>query len=388
MTQSFSSFRELFPVFRDLTYMDVGSRAPLPKPTVEKLEAYLQQCMLGQIDKSKLFELTEDTRERFARLIHADPDEVTFTKNISEGLNIVSASMEWKAGDNVIVCPDLEHPNNIYHWLALGRKGVVIKSVDAVHGEIPVDRILEAMDARTRIVSVSSVTFCPGFKTDLQRLGRACRAAGALLVVDAAQSVGIIDSDVRQLNIDVLAASTQKGLLALYGMGFLYVRKEIAEGMTPAYLARFSVALDSNDSHESDFGGGQIKLMPGAKRFDLGNYNFPGVVAVHASLGLIEQLGIRAIDPYVTGLATRLAGELRRADVPVYGREEAELAHTVSVGEYGKDLDSVNRLFERLTANSVRACVRRNMIRFTLHAYNNDNDIDKVVEIAKNTRKA
>jgi cysteine desulfurase/selenocysteine lyase len=387
MTQTFAAFRALFPVFDDMTYMDVGSRAPLPKPTFERIEAYLRQCMLGQIDKSKLFDLTEETRGRFARLINADAEEVTFTKNISEGLNILSSSLDWKQGDNVIVCPDLEHPNNVYHWLALARRGVAVKTVHAVDGEIPVDQIISAMDSRTRVVSVSTVTFCPGFKTDLDRLGKACRAAGALLVVDAAQSVGVIDTDVRQLNIDVLAASTQKGLLALYGMGFLYIRREIAEAMTPAYLARFSVALDSSDSHESDFGGDAIKLMPGAKRFDLGNYNFPGVVAVHHSLGLIEQLGIRAIDPYVTGLARKLAAELRRNDVPVYGREDAPLAHTVSVGDYGRDLASVNRLYDALTANKVRVCVRRNMIRFTLHAYNDESDIDKVIETAKQARK-
>jgi cysteine desulfurase/selenocysteine lyase len=387
MTQQFASFRDLFPVFPDLTYMDVGSRAPLPKPTFDKLESYLRQCMLGQIDKSKLFDLTEETRARFARLIHADPVEVTFTKNISEGLNILSSSVDWKAGDNVIVCPDLEHPNNVYHWLALARRGVTVRTVDAVQGEIPVDRIISAMDSRTRVVSVSTVTFCPGFKTDLEPLGRACRQAGTLLVVDAAQSVGILDTDVQRLNIDVLAASTQKGLLALYGMGFLYIRKELAESMTPAYLARFSVALDSTDSHESDFGGGNIKLMPGAKRFDLGNYNFPGVVAVHSSLGLIEQVGIQAVDRYVTGLAHKLAADLRRADVPVYGREDAPLAHTISVGEYGKELASVDRLYDSLSANDVRVCVRRNMIRFTLHAYNNENDIDKVIEVAKRARK-
>lgn len=386
MAHKIQQFRNLFPVFRDMTYIDVGSRAPLPQPVFDKVEAYLRQCMLGQIDKSKLFELTEDTRERFARLINADPVEVTFTKNISEGLNIFSSSLDWKEGDNVIVCPELEHPNNVYHWVALARRGVSVKTVAARDGEIPVDEMIALIDSRTRVVSVSTVTFCPGFKTDLERLGRACRASQVLLVVDAAQSIGVLDTDVRRLHIDVLATSTQKGLLALYGMGFLYIRKDIAEAMTPAYLARFSVKMDSSDSHESDLGEGEIKLMPGAMRFDLGNYNFPGVVAVHTSLGLIEQVGINAIDSYVTQLAKQLATSLRSINVPVYGREDAELAHTVCVGEYGVDSPAVNQFFEELTENQVRACMRRNMIRFTLHAYNNENDIDKVVEVAKKMR--
>jgi len=383
MIEKIELFRDLFPVFQELTYMDVGSRAPLPRPVVDKVQGYLEQCMFGQIDKSKLFDLTEDVRGRFAKLINADSDEITYTKNISEGLNILSSSLEWKTGDNVVICPELEHPNNVYHWLALARRGVKIKFVESDYGEISVERILAAMDSRTRVVSVSSVTFCPGFKTDLQHLGKLCRAAGVLLVVDAAQSVGIIDTDVQLLNIDVLAVSTQKGLLALYGMGFLYIRKEIAEAMTPSYLARFSVQLDSSDSHESDFGGREIKLMPGAKRFDLGNYNFPGVVAVHTSLGLLEKIGISPIDTYVTNLTSKLAKGLRHTNVPVYGREEANTAHTICVGEFGKELDVVNGFYSSLTENNVRVCMRKNMIRFTLHAYNNENDVDKVIEIAK-----
>ncbi|GAA4325981.1 aminotransferase class V-fold PLP-dependent enzyme [Pigmentiphaga soli] len=385
MTQPITAFRSHFPVFDEMTYIDVGSRSPLPKPTFDKLDAYLRQCMLGQIDKSRLFELTEDTRARFARLIHAETEEVTFTKNISEGLNVFSSSLNWQAGDNVIICPELEHPNNVYHWLALARRGVDVRTVAAANGEIPVDDIIARIDSRTRAVSVSTVTFCPGFRTNLKLLGQACRASGALLVVDAAQSIGILDIDVHALNVDVLAASTQKGLLALYGMGFLYVRRDLAEAMTPAYLARFSVKLDSSDSHESDLGDGAITFMPGAMRFDLGNYNFPAVVAVHNSLGLIEELGIQNIDRYVSQLTRTFATALREIGVAVFGREEADLAHTVSVGSYGVDRPDVTRLFEALDANKVRACMRRNMIRFTLHAYNNENDIDKVIEVASKT---
>ena len=82
------------------------------------------------------------------------------------------------------------------------------------------------MDARTRCATVSTVTFAPGFRTDIDTLGRACRERGVLLLVDAAQSAGKVHTDVQRSNIDALTVSTQKGLLGLYGMGFLYVRRE------------------------------------------------------------------------------------------------------------------------------------------------------------------
>ena len=110
-----------------------------------------------------------------------------------------------------------------------------------------------------------------------------------LLLVDAAQSVGVQHTDVRASNIDALAVSTQKGLLALYGMGFLYVRREWAERLQPAYLARFGV--DLGDAHEASLGGYDYKLAPGARRFDLGNYNFLATAAVDASMTAAPRMG-------------------------------------------------------------------------------------------------
>ena len=316
-TNPMAAARSHFPGMQDCTYLDLGGRGLLSTEVRAAIEAHLDEAMRGRVDKDRLFATTEEARNRFAQLINAEPDEITYTKNISEGLNIVASSLDWKSGDNVIVCPQLEHPNNIYLWLNLQRFGVETRYVNHRDGYMPVDEMIAAIDERTRILTVSSVSFSPGFRTDIDKLGRACRERGVLFLVDGAQSVGVLHTDVKASNIDALAVSTQKGLLALYGMGYLYVRRPLAEKMTPPYVARFGIDMGKADAHESDVGDRSFRFMPAARRFDLGNYNFAGVCAANASLELLLKLGTKNIEAHAVNLAHTLANRLIELGLPV-----------------------------------------------------------------------
>src|SRR5678815_494031 len=105
---------------------------------------------------------------------------------------MVATGFDWKRGDNVILCPELEHPNNIYPWLNLQRHGLETKLIAHRNGHMPVDEMIAAIDAGTRVLTVSTVTFSPGFRTDVEKLGRACKERGVLFLVDAAQSAGVL----------------------------------------------------------------------------------------------------------------------------------------------------------------------------------------------------
>ena len=386
--------RSHFPALERWTYMDVSARGVLSREVRAALDAHLDDRMLnGATDKAQFFELVERARERFARLIGADPDEIAYTKNISEGLNMVATALDWKRGDNVLLCPELEHPNNVYAWLNLRRYGVDVRMVPARDGHIPVDAMIERMDERTRVATVSTVSFAPGFRTDVETLGSACRSRGVLLLVDGAQSVGVQHTDVRASNIDALAVSTQKGLLSLYGMGFLYVRREWAERLQPAYLARFGV--DLGDAHEASLGGYDFKLADGARRFDLGNYNFLATAAVDASMKQLLEWDTRRIEPYVQSLTHALARGFLDLGLKVAGGEPGpHLTKIVTIGEmsadhYGTGDERYNRLYEHLVAHRVKLSIRRGMLRFSLHVYNNMEDVERVLQLTRDLlRKA
>jgi cysteine desulfurase/selenocysteine lyase len=392
----FAAARARFPGTAEGVYLNVAARGLLSRDVRAELERYLDQRMLGGGDKPAMFAQVERVRERFAQLVGADADEIALSKNVSEGLNALAAALPWQAGDNVVLCPELEHPNNVYLWRNLERRlGVEVRTVAGRDGHIPVDRLLAAVDGRTRVVTASSVTFAPGFRTELEPLGRACRERGIFLLVDAAQSVGILHTDLSRAPVDGLAVSTQKGLLGLYGMGFVYCRRAWAERLTPAYLSRFGV--DLGDSHEAALGGTDYRLMPAARRFDLGNYNFAAAAAAEVSLGLLLELGSEAIEAHSVGLAHQLAAGMAELGLPVAGGPPGPhapyLANIVSVGAMGGGHDATDdpamqALYEHLTAEGVTLSIRRGVLRFSFHLYNNATDVERVLALAGAWRRS
>jgi cysteine desulfurase/selenocysteine lyase len=376
-----------YPATTTLTYMDVAARGLISRQVRTALDAHLDGLSSGNVNKDDFFALVERTRERFAAMIHAHADEIAFTKNVSEGLNMVATGLPWEAGDNVVVCPELEHPNNVYCWLNLQQRGIEVRTVAPRQGYLPVDDMIHRMDGRTRAVTASTVTFAPGFRTDIDRLGQACRERGVFFLVDAAQSCGVLQTDVEASYIDGLAVSTQKGLLGLYGMGFLYCRRDWAERMQPAYLARFGV--DLGDAHEAAMGSDAYRLMPAARRFDVGNYNFLGCAAADASMEQLLGYDPPELERYVVGLTHQLAQGFMELDLPVCGGAPGpHLANIVTVGElgnshYGTDDERFNQLYAYLHDHGVRLSIRRGVLRFSLHVYNTQDDINRVLELTR-----
>ncbi len=381
--------RANYPALERWTYLDVAARCVLSRSTRAALDAHLDDYQHNGGDKERFFEVIEETRGRFAKLINADADEIAYTKNVSEGVNMIATGFHWQRGDNVILCPALEHPNNVYAWLNMRRYGLEVREVAPRDGHIPVDEIIKRVDSGTRIITVATVSFAPGFRTDVDQLGEVCRSRGILLLVDAAQSGGILHTDVQRSKIDALTVSTQKGLLALYGMGFLYCRREWAEKIEPAYLARFGVDLGDADAHEASMGSDEYRLMPGARRFDCGNYNYAGAAAVHASLAELNALGTERIERHVTGLARSLAQGMIDLDLPVSGGAPGpHLGSIVTVGQlsdnhYGAGDERIQGLYDHLVENDVKLSIRRGTLRFAFHLYNNQDDVARVVDLSR-----
>jgi cysteine desulfurase/selenocysteine lyase len=376
--------RALFPGAQHQVYLNVGANGLVPTTTREAVQDYLDEAVLGTLDKDLHRRQIEETRAAFAEMIGADPDEIAITKNVSEGLNLFVASLEWEEGDNVVLCPELEHPNNIYLWFNLERRhGVEVRSIPAEAGVMPIEAMCAAIDQRTRVVTFPTISFAPGFITDQGPLVERAREVGALVLADGAQSAGSLDTDVHAMEVDGMAVACQKGLMSLYGFGFLYVRRDVAERMVPIHVARYGIALDA---HETAYSDGPLEYAPGARRFDLGNYNYLGMVATRASLQLIRDIGVPAIEAHVRSLAADLATGLLALDLPVVGGPPGpHLAHIVSSGRLGSgrhytaDDPEVNDLHRHLVDAGIVFSLRSGVLRFSFGLYNDGSDVERVL---------
>lgn len=374
--------RAHFPGASGHIYLETSARGLMPSKAREAALAYYDAAVSGvPKENGGVYDAVELVRSKFARLIGVTPDEVTLTRNVSEGLNMIVASLAWVAGDNAIVCSDIEHPNGVYALYNMrDRHRIEVRVVKPTTDEaMPIDAIERRIDSRTRLVIASSVTFATGARTDLDNLGILCRRRGVLLLVDGAQSIGALTFN--PAGVDAMAVGASKYLCGPYGLGFLFVRRELADTIQPAYLGRYSVNL--GDAHEGVQGDDHYQLMPGARRFDLGSYNYAAANALSASLDVISAATVPTIENHVLNLSHRLHQGLLDMGVPlVSGSVEKHRSHLVIAGwktPTARGHQLIRELSAHYAQSNVRVSERLGRLRFSFHLYNTHGEVDAVL---------
>ena len=376
--------RALVPALNEFVYVDMAARNPLCKRVRDAVEAYLDDRERAEDNKSLWFDKVEEVRGKVATLISANPAEIAFMKNTSHGLNAVLAAMDWREGDNVVIAPDFEHPNNVYAWLNLRRLGVEVR-VARLEGPVVTRRLLEGLTGpRTRAIGLASVSFATGGKADLEDICSLARDSGARVIVDAVQSLGVMDFDVSRVRIDAAAAATSKALLGLYGLGVLYCRRELADSLHPSYLARFSV--DLGDAHEEVLGDLSYSLAAGARRFDIGNYNYLAIFALDAALDLILEVGVKNIEEHVTSLSAALTRGIRDLGYVLRSADGGPGLSHIVLFVTPDGYPPVPKISAYLSSRKIRHTVRRGALRMSFHMYNNMSDVEYILAALKDAR--
>jgi len=376
-----------FPAVERCTYLSICDSTVLGRRVRGAVDEFLDHVMHWRETRVVRERHVDGARAKFARLIGAADDDIAIIKNVSEGINAIATAIPWRAGDNVVLCAELEHPNNVLPWLHLRRLGVQMKLVPAIEGAIDPAAMIAAIDGRTRAVTCSSVTFAPGLRTELAAIGRACRERDVLFVVDAVQSAGILSLDVARDHVDALVTSTAKGLLGIYGCGFLYCRPDWVERLTPAYLSRPAVELPPE--RYSEMAGLDVALRANARRFEVGAVDYAACYAVDASLDLLHEVGSAAIEAHVLALAGRLRAGMAALGLEVPARAFGpQASHIVTIGRLGAGGHGTTedarlaRISEHLAAQGVVHTIRRGMLRFAFHLFNSDDDVDRVLVLS------
>jgi selenocysteine lyase/cysteine desulfurase len=301
--------------------------------------------------------------------------DIALLKNTTEGISVVAGGLNWQAGDNMVL-PVGEFPSNRLPWLAQAGRGVTIREIDIREAENAEDALLEAFDDRTRLLSVSAVQWNDGFRLDLARLGRACRAKGVLFFVDAIQQLGALPVDVEQCQIDFLAADAHKWLLGPEGIAVFYCRERI----------RPQLQLHQLGWHMADnpwnFNRSDVRPSATAKRFEAGSPNTLGQVALHASLELLLGVGMDRVAECVMRNSRFLVEELSQLPrIQVTSRIDPQrLSGTISF--LHRDLPS-RKLHGLLTNAGITTAVRGNSIRVSPHFYQDETDLCMLIKVLK-----
>ena len=367
-----AAVRRQFPVTERMLYLDPAHQTPLATNVREALLGFYREGNEMAGPKPVWLDRVEQVRARVAKLLNAEPAEIAFTKNTSEGMNIAANALPLAAGDNVLLVEG-DHPNNAYAFLNLRRKGVEVRFVPMAGETARAEMFAPHIDGRTRAISLSHVTFHAGQRFDIASIGALCAEKKIYFIVDAMQSTGVIPLDAGASGASLIGSGCHKGLLVPQGLGILYCRQDLTE-LQPAYMAMSSLADPPGDYIAR---ADNMALKPGAGRFEIGNVNLPDIHALDASLSLIESVGVAAIEAHLQDLGDRLIEQIDALGIRLVGpRARADRSPHI----YVLDLPAQDWA-DYLASRQVRVSPERDGIRVSFGLFNNAGDVDRFAQI-------
>ena len=367
-------WRSEFPVSETYIYMNHAGVAPLSRRGQDAMAGFIADATTnGAVHADDWAETAEVCRVAASRLINAEATEIAFMKNTTQGILIAANGIDWREGDNVVTTA-VEFPANVYPWWSLKeRYGVSTQMVPEREGCIHIEDIAAAIDERTRVLTISHVEFASGFRNDLEALGKLCRERDIWFVVDAIQSLGVVEVDVKSCNVDILAADGHKWLLAPEGAAIFYCADERREQLINTNVGWASVV------NPRDFLNYDLTQPPDATRFEEGSYNSVGLYGLKAAIELLHDIGISAIEARVLALTARLiAGLVAKGYRVITPKTDTDRAGIVI---FESSQHTPTEIYEMLYAENIITAERGSGVRVSPHFYNTASEIDRLLEV-------
>ncbi|HQZ16448.1 MAG TPA: aminotransferase class V-fold PLP-dependent enzyme [Vicinamibacteria bacterium] len=369
MSRDWDDLRQDFPGTSERVYLNAAAGSITPRWVREAVTRYQQELEEGGDEHWDLWlAQMEVVRERVARCIGAQADEIAFVTNTSDGMNILA---DLVAHDGPVLSDEMEFPTVTLPFV---HRGAQMQFVPAIEGELRLEMFDEIHAPRAASIAVSHVQFSNGFRIDLEALG-AIKGRRPLLVCGS-QSAGAFEIDVKAMQIDGLACAGHKWMMAGYGAGFVYVSKELLK-RPPRGMGWRSV--------KDPFAFNNRAGVPvaAARRYEFGCPSFPGIFALGAAVSYLDGIGRDRIQSRVLQLNTTLTSALRHADFEVLSPSGSGRSGQTLVA--AEDPDATT---EFLRGKGIMVTQKPEGIRVSTHFYNNDEDIEKLVAALKERREA
>lgn len=367
--------RQLFPHLQTgKIYFNHASIGPLASPIVQKLNDYLFERSVSPIKNFNTFvRASIGAKELLGKLINANPKRIAWVDNVSNGLNVLAQGLEWKAGDRIIL-NDLEFPSNVYPFQNLKSYGVEIDFVKSRDGKILLEDLEKAITPKTKLLSISAVQFLSGFRAELKSIGELCRKYNIIFAVDAIQAVSAVNIDVEEMKIDFLAGGSQKWLMALQGLSYIYLTEELQNRINQKHLGWLSV------KNPFDMLNYEQDLNDNADRFQNGTMNAIGITALYESLKLFNSFGFENLEKSVIDNSVYLIEKLNELGITPFVNSDDK---NILSGIVSFKTENSQQLFEELNDQNILGELREGYIRFSPHYYNTKEEIDIAVRTLK-----
>lgn len=387
----FEKARQDFPILAQLhnnlplVYLDNACQTLRPQVVIDAVAEYYNNfpvCAgrsnyrLAKVVSQKV----DDSRKTVASFIGARADEIIFTRNTTEGINLLAHSLTFNPGD-LIVSTDKEHNSNLVPWLKLVKeKSLLHKVIPSQDGQFPLEVFEEYLkNNKVALVTMGAVANLDGTSLPLEEVVVLAHKYGARVLIDGAQLLMHKKIDVSKLNIDYLAFSGHK-LLGPSGVGVLFVKKELQERLKPFMVGGDTVEWTTYDNYE---------FLEANKKFEAGLQDYAGIIGLEAAIKYLQQFSVNDINQHIAELNKIITDNLLQySKVKIIGPSDyAKRGSIVNFYVEGVDVHQLSIMLDEVANIMVRSgqhCVHswfnangiKNSLRVSLSFYNNKNDVD------------
>src|SRR5216684_8854398 len=368
---NWAEIRQQFPVTERLAYLNSAAAGPVSRASQAAAAGYYEKMMLdGDVHWNRWLADREAIRKKIARLINAEPEEIAFTTNTSSGMNVIVDVLEDRGE---VITSELEFPVTTLPWM---HRRIPVHLLPAVDGEARIEDVAGAMTHDTGVIALSHVQFSNGFRIEPERLEKI--KGKHALVINASQSAGAFEIDVKRMKIDALCATGHQWMLAGYGSGFVYLSRELLDQTLPRSIGWLSV--------ESPFEMRNDEFRPRhdtAARVELGCPHFAGIFSLGASVDLINEIGAVPLQARVLGLNSLLTSRLAENGWPILSPLQNETARSA---ETLMAVEKPNQVVRHLLRRGVIVTEKPQGIRVATHFFNNEDDLERLIAGMNETR--
>lgn len=379
--------RARFPLTRRRTYLNTGGLGASPQVAIDAMQAKTNELEeISEVGHSH--ELWSQIKERAGRVLGCAGEEVAYTRNTTEGANIICNGLKLKRGDEVITTTH-EHVGNTVTWLARQKRdGIVVKTFvpSTASAAENIERLAALITPRTRALSISHVTCSTGQVLPVKEIGQLAAEHGIWYFVDGAQAPGMLPVDVREIGCHAYATSGHKWLLGPKGTGLLYVRKEALDDID----AKFVGAYSANGAWDM-ISTGEFEWAATAQRFEYGTVNVPLFVGLGASMQFLLDIGIDNVWRRDHALGSALIAGLNELGVEVLSPQHRDehsgiITFRLQNMAYGELQQFLAKKYQLRTRGIYEGGL--NGLRISLHVYNSFADVERVLAGVKAAQSA
>lgn len=377
MNIKINHFKEQFYSNPKHVHLNNAGLAPISLRAKETIEYWARRFFEeGFATDHDYMHSVHQTRISLAQLIGCQWDEIAFFQSTAGGINQIAMQMGLKAEDEVLMW-DQEYSSHLYPWQqACLKSGAHLRLVesDPVTLETPTEKYLAAINSKTRVIAFSWMQFQSGSQMDYRQVIQVAQQKGIFVFVDVMQGLGILPCDLWALGVDAVAGGSHKWLVSPVGVGYLALRKDLATRMKPL---NYGSSTFGTCDDPSDF---ECRPKMDATKFEAGSKQVLEITALGSSVDLILEMGVQNLLDESLRLKNLLIQQLDHLGF-IYLKNPISINPIVNFQPVDKN--KMSDLIEQLKAHHILHAKRGPGVRIAFHAFNTDQDLNKLIEALK-----